>query len=116
MRVAQTGALLPRLSGPRASSANAGRRALQILTGASAAVTTVFAAGRYSAGSIAAHWFDYLHWTIAYIAAAALAWLGVRCSDGHVRDARRWFAYGLTFTALGELVFDLQGAAPRSMP
>ena len=86
-------------------------------TGYGAAVTVVFAAARYSGGSAAAHWFDYLHWTIAYIAAAALAWLGVRCSDGHVRDARRWFAYGLTFTALGELVFDLQGAAPwRPIP
>jgi signal transduction histidine kinase/CheY-like chemotaxis protein len=87
------------------------------LTGATAAVTAVFAAARYSGGSAAAHWFDYLHWTIAFIAAAALAWLGVRCSHGHVREARRWFAYGLTFTAVGELVFDLQGAAPwRPIP
>src|SRR6202051_1071890 len=115
MRVAPPGALLP-LPGnpgnPGASSAGAGRRALQIVTGAGGRVTAAFAAARYSASSAAPHWFDYLHWTIAYIAAAALAWLGVRCSDGHIRDARRWFAYGLTFTALGELVFDLQGAAP----
>jgi signal transduction histidine kinase len=112
MRVAAPGALLPLPSNPGASSAGASRRALQILTAAGVAVTAAFAVARYSGSSAAAHWFDYLHWTIAYIAAAALAWLGVRCSDGHVREARRWFAYGLTFTALGELVFDLQGAAP----
>jgi signal transduction histidine kinase/DNA-binding NarL/FixJ family response regulator len=112
MRVAPPGALLPSPGNPGASSAGARRRALQILTGAGVAVTAAFAVARYSGSSVAAHWFDYLHWTIAYIAAAALAWLGVRCSDGHIRNARRWFAYGLTFTALGELVFDLQGAAP----
>jgi two-component system, cell cycle sensor histidine kinase and response regulator CckA len=110
MRVAQTGALLPLLSGPRASSANAGRRALQIVTGASVAVTAAFAAARCSSNSVTSHWLDCLHWTIAYIAAAALAWLGVRRSDGQVRDARRWFAYGLTSTALGQLLFDLKPA------
>jgi signal transduction histidine kinase/CheY-like chemotaxis protein len=85
---------------------------LQILTGASLGVTAAFVAARCNGNSITAHLLDYLHWTIAYVAAAALAWLGVRCSDGHVRKARRWFAIGLTATALGELLFDLQASSP----
>jgi signal transduction histidine kinase/ActR/RegA family two-component response regulator len=115
MRVAQTVATLPPLSGPHASNAGTGRRALQVLTGAGVAVTAVFVAARCSGDPAAAHWLDCLHWTIAYIAAAALAWLGVRCSDGHVRSApRRWFAIGLTSNALGQLVFDLQAFTPWS--
>jgi signal transduction histidine kinase len=112
MRVAQTSALLPLISGPRASNAGTGRLAQKVLAGASLGVTAVFVAARCSNNQAAVYLLDCLHWTIAYIAAAALAWLGVHCSDGYVRDARRWFAYGLTSTALGELVFDLQAAAP----
>jgi signal transduction histidine kinase/BarA-like signal transduction histidine kinase len=112
MRVAQTVAI-PALLGPaRAISADAGRLALQILTCATVAVTAAFVAARCSDNSGVVRLLDYVHWTIADVAAAALAWLGVRCSDGRVRAARRWFAYGLTCSALGELVFDLQGAAP----
>jgi signal transduction histidine kinase/ActR/RegA family two-component response regulator len=112
MRPAQKAAILPLLGGPRASNANTGRQALWVLTGASLGVTAAFVAARCTSNPVSAQFLDCLHWTVAYIAAAALAWLGVRRSDGHIRDARRWFAYGLTFTALGELVFDLQGAAP----
>jgi len=112
MRVAQTVAILPPLSGPHASNASAGRRALQVLTSASLVVTAVYVAARCSSDAVMAHWLDCLHWTVAYVAAAALAWLGVRCSDGHVRDARRWFAYGLTSNALGQLLFDLKASGP----
>src|SRR5882757_3529152 len=117
MRPAQKAAILPLLGGPRASDANADRQALRILTGAGMGVTVAFVAARCSGNPVTGHFLDCLHWTVAYIAAAALAWLGVRCSDGHVRDARRWIAYGLTFTALGQVVFDLQATSPwNSLP
>jgi len=106
MRVAPTSALLPLLGGPRAFSAS--RRALQIVTGATLAVTAAFVAARCSSDSVIVQWLDCLHWTIAFGAATALAWLGVHCSVGYVRDARRWFALGLTSSVLGQLLFDLR--------
>jgi len=106
MRVAPTSALLPLLGGPRAFSAS--RRALQIVTGATLAVTAAFAAARCSGDSIIVQLLDCLHWTIAFGAATALAWLGVHCSVGYVRAARRWFALGLTSSVLGQLLFDVK--------
>jgi signal transduction histidine kinase/BarA-like signal transduction histidine kinase len=106
MRVAPTSALLPLLGGPRAFSAS--RCALQIVTGATLAVTAAFVAARCSSDSVILQWLDCLHWTIAFGAATALAWLGVHCSVGYVRDARRWFALGLTSGVLGQLLFDLR--------
>jgi signal transduction histidine kinase len=106
MRVAPTSALLPLPGGPRAFSAS--RRALQIVTGATLAVTAAFAAARCSSDSVIVQRLDCLHWTIAFGAATALAWLGVHCSVGYVRDARRWFALGLTSSVLGQLLFDVK--------
>src|SRR5882724_11767639 len=106
MRVAPTSALLPLLGGPRAFSAS--RRALQIVTGATLGVTAAFVAARCSSDPVILQWLDCLHWTIAFGAATALAWLGVHCSVGYVRDARRWFALGLTSSVLGQLLFDLR--------
>ena len=106
MRVAPTSALLPLLGGPRVFSAS--RRALQIVTGATLGVTAAFVAARCSSDSVIVQWLDCLHWTIAFGAATAVAWLGVHCSVGYVRDARRWFALGLTSGVLGQLLFDLR--------
>jgi signal transduction histidine kinase len=53
-----------------------------------------------------AHTFDILHWTLAYAAAAVVAWLGVLDASGSDRVARRWFAIGLTLTAVGDLIYD----------
>ena len=53
-----------------------------------------------------AHFFDCLHWTLAYLAAATVSWLGVRDATGVDRVARRWFAIGLTLTAVGDLLYD----------
>ena len=47
--------------------------------------------------------FDRLHWTVAYVTAAVIAWLGVRQAEGPDRTARRWFAIGLTITAIAYL-------------
>jgi signal transduction histidine kinase/CheY-like chemotaxis protein len=53
-----------------------------------------------------AAFFDCVHWTVSYTAAAVLAWIGVRNADSHDREARRWFAIGLTFTLVGQFVYD----------
>jgi signal transduction histidine kinase/CheY-like chemotaxis protein len=47
--------------------------------------------------------FDRLHWTVAYVTAGLLAWLGVWQVEGPDRTARRWFAIGLTITAIAYL-------------
>jgi Signal transduction histidine kinase len=52
-----------------------------------------------------AHMFDVLHWALAYAAAAVVAWLGVLDASGADRKARRWFATGLTLTAVGDLIY-----------
>jgi signal transduction histidine kinase len=64
---------------------------------------------------LAAPWvrlFDNLHWTIADIGAAWLAWIGVRdAREKGLRAeflARRWFAFGFTSYATGQLLWDLQ--------
>ncbi|HKR36887.1 MAG TPA: ATP-binding protein [Steroidobacteraceae bacterium] len=59
--------------------------------------------------------FDILHWTLAYVAAAIVGWLGVLDASGADRTVRRWFAIGLTLTAVGDLVYDyymITGFAP----
>jgi len=85
-----------------------GRTALKLLLGAGIAVLGAFAAGRLSSDPLTVHLLDYLHWTISCAAAAALGWLGVHGADQRDRPARRWFAYGLTFTVLAQLLFDVQ--------
>ena len=91
------------------STANAGSHiAPKLLLGAGGAVAVAFVCARLSHVAATVHLLDYLHWTIAALAAAALAWLGVRDSKTHDRAARRWFAWGFTFTLLGQLLFDVQ--------
>jgi signal transduction histidine kinase/DNA-binding response OmpR family regulator len=90
------------------SDVSARRAAQRILMWAGVSVVGVFAAGRLTHDAAAVHLLDLLHWSIAYVAAAVLAWLGVRTADEHDRAARRWFAYGLTSNAVGQLLWDLQ--------
>ena len=50
-------------------------------------------------------------------AAAVVAWLGVLDASGADRAARRWFAIGLTFTAVGDLIYnyyEITGHTPIS--
>ena len=56
--------------------------------------------------------FDNLHWTIADLAAAWLAWIGVRdAREKGLRAefvARRWFALGFSSYAIGQMFWNLQ--------
>ncbi len=91
------------------STANAGSHiAPKLLLGAGGLVAAAFVCARLSHVAATVRLLDYLHWTIAALAAAAAAWLGVRGTKTHDRAARRWFAWGFTFTLLGQLLFDMQ--------
>jgi len=101
---------------PSVSNAGTRRTALQLLVCAAAGVAAAFVAARISSDATVAHLLDCLHWTIAYLAAAALAWLGVHSAPEHDRWARRWFALGLTSTLLGQLVWDFQQVTGLAVP
>lgn len=51
---------------------------------------------------------DNFHWTVCYLAGALLGWCGVAASPPGERLTRRWFAWGLTFSATGQLVWNAQ--------
>ncbi len=54
---------------------------------------------------------DNVHWTIAYAAAAALAWFGARRAPAGDRAARLWFALGIGAYAVGQVLWDVQVAS-----
>lgn len=54
--------------------------------------------------------FDNVYWTVAYLAAAALAWLGARFAPAPDARAKRWFALALTSYAVGQILWDIQVA------
>jgi two-component system, sensor histidine kinase and response regulator len=95
--------------------ANPSRLARQVLLGASMGVGGAFVAARFTGDPAVVHWLDYVHWTIAAIASTALAWLGVGSADVKDRSARRWFAYGLSLTLLGQLLFDANEITHRTL-
>lgn len=51
---------------------------------------------------------DNVHWTISYLCAAILAWLGYFAVEGGIHRFRLWFALGLTANALGQLSWAIQ--------
>jgi len=58
------------------SKAGQNRIAAQLVAGTLIVVVGLFVAARLSSKLSTGHYFDYLHWTIAYAVAAALAWMG----------------------------------------
>ena len=79
------------------------RVAVRILLAATAAVCALATLSLTAADTTSSQLFDRLHWTVAYVTAAILAWLGVGQAAGPDRTARRWFAIGLTITAIAYL-------------
>jgi signal transduction histidine kinase/ActR/RegA family two-component response regulator len=88
------------------SAAGARRLAAKVLAFAGVGVCVLFVLAWTSADPEVAHMFDILHWTLAYAAAAVVAWLGVLDASGTDRVARRWFAIGLTLTLGGQFIYD----------
>ena len=88
--------------------------AARLVAGTLIVVIGLFAAARLSSKLSTGHYFDYLHWTIAYAVAAALAWMGVRRARDGDAASRRWFAWGLTITLAAQVLFDLQEITQRT--
>jgi len=82
----------------------------RILVPAAFVVTVAIVVSNAANDIATRRFFDNLHWTISYAAAAAVAWLGAVHADARERDARRWFALGLTAYALGQVSWDIQVA------
>ena len=72
----------------RLSSVDPQRLAVRILLAASAAVCALAALSLTAADPTTAQFFDRLHWTVAYVTAAVMAWLG-RAGKSKVPIARR---------------------------
>jgi PAS domain S-box-containing protein len=53
--------------------------------------------------------FDNIHWTLSYIIAATLAWIGLRANRGNDSEVPlRWFAAALSTSALAQLLWDVE--------
>ena len=52
--------------------------------------------------------FDNLHWTVATVTAAVLAWMGQRTARPESASGLRWVAIGLTLYAFGQFIWDIQ--------
>jgi signal transduction histidine kinase/CheY-like chemotaxis protein len=85
------------------------------LSGAVLAVAVAFIAARTADAGGLRHFFNCVHWTIAYGAAVVIAWYGVRSANVRDRTARLCFAIGLTLTLLAQLLYDLQGIMGRPL-
>jgi len=72
--------------------------------------TLAVVATRLAGASVWVRFWDNVHWTLAYAAAATLGWLSSRRVEGHLKQARRWFSIGLTSLTAGQLVWDVQVA------
>ncbi|HTD75671.1 MAG TPA: response regulator [Steroidobacteraceae bacterium] len=90
------------------------RLAARVVASTLIVVICVFMAARLSSKLSTGHSFDYLHWTIAYAVAATLAWMGVRRARNGDVASRRWFAWGLTATLAGQVLFDWQEITQRT--
>jgi PAS domain S-box-containing protein len=92
------------------TSAGSDRRKAGQIVGIVAAtiVAGAFLTGRSGVSPSTARLLDNVHWTTSYTAAAVLAWLGAWRAGAAERVPRRWFAWGLSSYAVGQVLWDLQ--------
>lgn len=95
------------------SNAQHSRLAVCLVMSTLIVVVCLFLAARLSTNLSTGHYFDYLHWTIAYAAAATLAWMGARRARVGDRISRRWFASGLSVSLVAQLLFALTAHAMK---
>jgi signal transduction histidine kinase len=89
--------------------------ARRLLIGAGIVVACAFAVAVASTDEDLIRLFDCVHWTVAYIAAATVGWIGVATSQPEDRATRRWFAIGLTLTLMGQLLWDYHELTGREV-
>src|SRR5580765_2917735 len=87
-----------------------GRLATAIFVPAAALVLATVVAERFIRSRALLVPLDNLHWTVSYVAAALLAWVGVRDARPAERAPRRWIALGLSAYAIGQMLWDIQVA------
>ena len=106
-------------AGPKSVSASAAghapdpvnwRRAAMVLLPAGVIILASFGIIRSGIAPAWVRFLDNLHWTVAFTAAACLAWIGAHGAPVENRKPRRWFALGLTAQALGQIAWDIQVA------
>jgi signal transduction histidine kinase/CheY-like chemotaxis protein len=104
------------MSGSCSGESNTGQNQLaaRLVAAALIVVICLFVAARLSSTLRTGHYFDYLHWTLAYAVAATLGWMGVRRARAGEAATRRWFAWGLTITLAAQVLFDLQEITQRT--
>jgi signal transduction histidine kinase/CheY-like chemotaxis protein len=83
------------------------RSARRVLTCGIVLSVATYIAARFSPTEGVALFFEGAHWTISSLAAAILAWLGVRCAARTDRAPRLAFAAGLTLVCLGQFFWDI---------
>ena len=71
-----------------------------------ALVTSAVVAAEYAPSPSWARLWDNVHWTLAYVAGAAVAYLGQREAEGPTRRARTWFTASLVAMTVGQLMWD----------
>src|SRR5688500_20353484 len=94
----------------RSPSVDPQRLAVLLLVAASVAVCALASVSLTSADPEAVTLVDRLHWTVSYVTAPIIAWLGMWHVEGPDITARRLFANVLLHTEIAEL-----GYANRSI-
>ncbi|MET0984081.1 MAG: histidine kinase dimerization/phospho-acceptor domain-containing protein, partial [Steroidobacteraceae bacterium] len=85
-----------------------GRLIASILASSGVLIVAAFVAARLASDPVQADYLDDVHWTIGYLVGAVLGWMGYARANDKNRNARRWFALGLTASALGQISWDIQ--------
>ena len=85
-----------------------GRLIASILASSGVLIVAAFVAARFASDPTQADYLDDVHWTIGYLVGALLGWMGYARANDKNRNARRWFALGLTASALGQISWDIQ--------
>ncbi len=86
-----------------------GKISVLVLASGSTIVLAAFVAIAASTDTAWIRFFDNVHWTASYATAAVLGWIGaLRADSENERIVRRWFAIGLSFYTLGQILWDVQ--------
>ena len=94
-------------SASRPHTAATSRLARAILAAGIVAALAIFAAAYLSNRVQLVPILDDVHWTISFLLATVLAWMGVRDAPAEEAKVRRCFAVGLSSNAVGQVIWEL---------